>query len=216
MLLAHPNLEDAPAASSTTGATATSTSMHSGGAFETRGFIAQAREWQKRFGGGLFSVLPYAVSCWHQYRRFGSGDVFVLRRDRLRTVVAAISTALQDHMLADEPLLRFDPPVPAVCLVHVHFGTTMEILEQARQTAVAHTGIAVYARARPAVGFGCYSEFNMGDLNGSLSTECWIAGYTALLKEIVRITSMLNAVRRVAAVDAKTAFGNVKSSSPVR
>lgn len=210
MLLCHSSLEEPqvesnvlPASTATSATSSLISPMVAPAAPRAVGFIDQAREWQKRFGGGLFSCMPFAVSCWNAFRTNHAVEVFLLRRNRLREVVAAVSESLKEHMqgriieydsqVQSRPLLRFDPPVPSVSLIHVYFGGTVEMVEQAHAAAVGSTGISVYNRVRTAVGFDCccYTEFNMGDQNADISIDKWITGYTALINEIVHIKAKL-------------------------
>lgn len=61
----------------------------------THSYIEQARVWSRRFGGNLFTLLPYHVAAWQGFRQ-NTTDVFVARRDYLRAVVAAITQGIHD------------------------------------------------------------------------------------------------------------------------
>ncbi|KDO35415.1 hypothetical protein SPRG_00263 [Saprolegnia parasitica CBS 223.65] len=65
-------------------------------------FIDASKVWLRRFGGNLYSQLPYAASSWAGFRAFPA-SVFAARRLQLRTVVAAVSAAVPSHVV---PLIR--------------------------------------------------------------------------------------------------------------
>lgn len=223
----------------------------------TKAFAAEARVWLRRFGGNLFSLLPYAVSAWSGFRRH-KGD-FAARRERMQAIVARLTEAFITpalaaaaatgaatastataavggaaaaaalaaacdrepvpfaHPLTGEPLLRFDPPVPVVSLVHVHLACDVETATRARDAAAAETGVVCFSRIRPvevgphasatATGGGggvrCYFEFNMGPLNGSLPEHTWTTGWEALLTHLQE-GIMLKAMDAAATVTVTT------------
>lgn len=160
-------------------------------------FIAEARVWLRRFGGNVFTLLPYAVSSYASYRNYvawnsnsrdlgtaAAGAVtgasaedsalstseppysMQARRQRMQHIVALLSAqpSLQEYV-------RFDPPVPQVCLVHVYILTDAATAMRALEVSRAQTGIACFARVRPAPEIAgvdassfvdeCYFEFNM-------------------------------------------------------
>jgi threonine aldolase len=164
-------------------------------------FIAEARVWLRRFGGNLYSVLPYAVSAWAGYRE--NKSAFVARRDRLREVVAALTPVVA-------PAVVFDPPVPEASLVHVYLSCDVATALAARDAARESTGICCFSRpVRPArfqhggttvdaaagaassssSSSWCYFEFNLGPLNGAVPDAEWVRGWAALVEELGRRTA---------------------------
>ena len=154
-------------------------------------FIAEARVWLRRFGGNLFTLLPYAVSSYSSYRNFvawnmssslkeaSPPDVATVsgaplpvpysmpaRRARMQEVVALLSKAKEL-----QPFVRFDPPVPEVSLVHVYIRGSVVTVREAHEASKQETGIACFNAVRPAptiIGADafnfpeeCYFEFNM-------------------------------------------------------
>jgi threonine aldolase len=168
-------------------------------------FIAEARVWQRRFGGNLFTLLPYAVSAWAGFRQY-SGD-FGARRDRMRAVVARLTAEFITPVVegaagggaaavyadpaapaaARRPLLRFDPPVPEVSLVHVYLAADVAMASEARDLASAQTGVVCFSRIRQgqhgAAG-QCLFEFNIGPGNTDIADEVWVRGWDALLRAL--------------------------------
>lgn len=151
-------------------------------------FIAEARIWLRRFGGNVFTLLPYVVSsysCFRNYVAWNSaspdhGTVAVsadpnalpvpysmaARRRRMQHIVALLSAtpALQGRV-------RFDPPVPEVCLVHVYIAARVDAAKVAHERSKAQSGVACFSWVRPApvitgeaaprFAEECYFEFNM-------------------------------------------------------
>ena len=135
-------------------------------------FIDNSRIWLRRFGGNLYSQMPYAVSCWAMFRE--NKDSFSDRTSKLREVVAHLTklfipAAQPSGSILEQapPLLRFDPPVPSVSLVHIYLNTSIEAAQKAHSRAEVITGIKCFSRIKPAQ-FGaaaaagqCYIELNM-------------------------------------------------------
>ena len=122
----------------------------------TDDFIAESRIWLRRFGGNLFTLLPYAVSAWRGFRAHVSS--FVSRLQHLQRVVSEVTSVV------DPSLIYFDPPVPVVSIVHVYVKCDVDVAMQLRQIVAEETGVICFQRVRPgrygAVDF-CYFEMNM-------------------------------------------------------
>ena len=131
-------------------------------------FIKEARIWQRRFGGNVYSQLPYAVSCWAGFR--ANCEDFTRRRDRLRLVAASLTELFRVESLEissesmASPLVWFDPPVPDVSLVHVYIAAAPDVAMSVKNHSAAECGISCFKVIR-ASSSGllqeCYFEFNM-------------------------------------------------------
>jgi threonine aldolase len=127
-------------------------------------FISQSRIWLRRFGGNLFTVLPYAVSGWAGLIR--NVDSFQERTERMRAVVGLLTSLFQEEG-SDRQIIRFDPEMPVVSLVHVHLtGPCAETLLQIRDRVVQETTIACFTMLRPSPHTSAsvkefYFEFNL-------------------------------------------------------
>jgi threonine aldolase len=132
----------------------------------TTSFIDESRVWLRRFGGNVFSLLPYAVSAWHGFRE--NKDLFTARKNCMVAVVSAVTeNVLVPSCDANKPdswLVRFDPPVPTVSLIHVYLNADVVTATAAVNDAAARSGIRCCAMVRAgnhgAVGQS-YFEFNM-------------------------------------------------------
>ena len=140
----------------------------------TEACITESRVWLRRFGGNLYTLMPYAVSAWAGYR--ANVDTFVVRLERLQQVIALVT---KEITATKYPLLiRFDPPVPEVSLVHVYITSITASSNAAgedegsegvarvlrvRDQAAAECGVACFSRLRPTQTptHEVYTEFNM-------------------------------------------------------
>lgn len=213
-------------------------------------FISEARVWLRRFGGNVFTLLPYAVSSYANYRKYvrwniqptdadnADGDAEIAKTEterheteteamaavagalpipysmkarlqRMQEVVVLLTTelsALSNSLIAastgtdngaarfqqqehqDHPdhqhhqhhhrcanYVRFDPPVPQVCLIHVYIRSSVQQAMAAQEVSRSETGVVCFARLRPAAAVvplqvpegglpvqeECFFEFNM-------------------------------------------------------
>jgi hypothetical protein len=154
----------------------------------SKAFIAEARIWMRRFGGNVFTHVPYFISCWAGFR--ANKDAFEQRKVRLQEVVAAVQEAMNNEFEDCDDLIRFDPPLPQVSMVHVYFGVNKEQGMQLLSQAEAKCGVRCIGEVRPgrfgAADQSC-SEFNMGPLNLDIPTETWVTGYITLLREMMTV-----------------------------
>lgn len=150
-------------------------------------FITESRLWLRRFGGNLYSLLPYGVSCLSSYEN--NKNDFLARKARLVEVIAALT----DKFISNKsnPLIRFDPPIPQVSMIHVYLNVNTEICIKARDATIQEVGISCFARIREAT-IGktkdqSYFEFNMGPLNSSIALEKWIQGWESLINKLIEL-----------------------------
>jgi hypothetical protein len=144
-------------------------------------FCVEARVWLRRFGGNLFSLAPYAISCYDGFKKRddtsnkdGSPRMsFVQKADKMRSVVRVLSSSP-----VISAVLSFRPPVPETSLVHAIIQGSREDAEAARDAVAARTGVFVFDRLRGSYqedNQRQYFEWNMGSFNGLVSDEL-IAG----------------------------------------
>lgn len=162
-------------------------------------FIAEARVWQRRYGGNVYTLLPYAVSAYACFRDYltwndplteqahdGASTMvpysMKARLSRLKHLVAllthhfALTPAVNEESSGVKrgltaPLVRFDPPEPVVCLIHVYIRASVESALAAHARTKEETGVSCFARLRPAppvmdvtgktLPEECYFEFNL-------------------------------------------------------
>jgi threonine aldolase len=122
-------------------------------------FIEKSRVWIRRFGGNVYSQLPYAVSCWAGLRA-NIGD-FGRRAQRMKEVVSALTPLFQSE--TGTRLVRFDPEIPEVSLVHCYISCPVELGLEVRLVSAQECGVSCFSRLRPSsVSTGeSYFEFNI-------------------------------------------------------
>jgi len=154
-------------------------------------FIAEARKRLRKFGGNLYTVLPYAISSWAGFRNFQREEnIFKYRRDKLARVLKLLST---DARISS--IVEFDPKIPEVNMVHGYlrmpYDECMKALDKVEQT----TGIRVLSRVRSckedddteganSIQFGCRFEWTMGEANALIEDELFLLGWKTLAQEV--------------------------------
>lgn len=127
-------------------------------------FISEARVWQRRFGGNLYCQMPMALSSWAGFLQNGP-EQFVLRKTYLSRIMSALTASFAEACRLNDqglPLVRFDPPVPCVSLIHIYIRATPAEAIAARDLVVAESGIRVFTRLRPSsLPDECYLEMNL-------------------------------------------------------
>jgi threonine aldolase len=149
-------------------------------------FCQEARVWLRRFGGNLYTLLPYALSGWAGYqqnwRLQDTGTLsFREKKDKLVRLVAILS--------ADDAIrkvVRFDPDIPVTNFVHGYLRISADACTKAADTATERCGIRVLHRVKdvaehePAykAGFRSKFEWAIGEANGSVEDSTYLAGWT--------------------------------------
>ncbi len=134
----------------------------------TAEFIAEARVWQKRHGGTLLHIYPYALSAQQHLR---------MRLDRMpqyyaraKTVAAALTTV---------PGVRVKPEPPQTRMMHVYLPGEREILLERAAEIARGERVALFHRLweTDVPGYSSF-ELNIGDGADAL-TDAEIAAYFA-------------------------------------
>jgi threonine aldolase len=111
-------------------------------------FISDARVWLRRFGGNIFTSLPYVVSAWAGLIR--NVNSFEEKTKRLKSVAAMLTKLFQKDGL-EQQVIRFVPEVPEVSLVHIYLrGASLEGLLEIRDRVVREASISCFTVLRPA------------------------------------------------------------------
>mmetsp|Transcript_33355 Transcript_33355/g.48341 ORF Transcript_33355/g.48341 Transcript_33355/m.48341 type:complete len:405 (+) Transcript_33355:76-1290(+) len=161
-----------------------------------KAFITKSRVWIRRFGGNLFTLAPYAISAYVGFKN--NVDTFQAKRDRLRHVIALVSRLVMEEAEAVDSsnggqasvLVRFDPPIPSVSLIHVYLYTDIQSALLARDECATICGINPISRNLKEGRYGAtgqvYFEMNMGPANFHISDEDWITGWRTYLSVLRR------------------------------
>jgi threonine aldolase len=126
-----------------------------------------ARIWLRRFGGNLFSHLPYYLSCWSCFRQ--NKDAFITRKEKFVEIVQFLTDELLSRPINSTPcsptdkLIYFDPPLPCVSLAHIYVRGDPAMVMQANSNAAQKTGITCFTRMKPGR-FGA-KNYSMTEIN---------------------------------------------------
>jgi len=150
----------------------------------TRDFCDEARVWLRRFGGNLYTLLPYAVSGWSGYLR-NWVDASMTFRDKQEKLARIV------EMLSNNERIRkcvsFDPAVPEVNMIHGYLCYSKEECMAALESVENQCGIKVLTRLRdveksdPAYndGYRCKFELSIGNWNGAIDDAVFLEGWEA-------------------------------------
>lgn len=154
-------------------------------------FCDEARIWLRRFGGNLYTLLPYAVSGWSGYRRnwvqprqlLGEENAqmsFQQKKDKLLRLAEAFSSKE-----ALSQVLTLEPTEPHIPMVHCYLRTAFSLSETIRDTIEKKMGVSIFHRLRPIEdsdpafqkGYRCKFELSIGEANGSIPDDIWIKAW---------------------------------------
>ena len=152
-------------------------------------FCSESRMWLRRFGGNLYTLLPYVISAraGFQARASGEGDgpTFAEKRDKIRRIVKRLSS--DDAVRAE---VTFDPAIPETNMVHGFVRSPLDDCQEAVDAVCKQSGVKVLSRVRAitkdeeeSTAFECRFEWTMGDANAAVPDESFVASW----KELARV-----------------------------
>ena len=152
------------------------------------GFCAQARVWLRRFGGNLFTLLPYVVSAQEGYKRHWllESSAAMTFRDKYEKMKKLVKTLSADSEISS--VVTFDPTVPETNMVHGYFRHKKDTVLDAVRCVSEETGIEVLSRVRDvapdqpiaAAGYCSMFEWSIGEGNGVLEDSVFVEGWKKL------------------------------------
>lgn len=101
-------------------------------------FIAQARAWRQRLGGTLSTHLPFAVSAQGAFNT--QLGMFGPRAAKLKSIIALMTR----YFVVTGWPMRFDPPDPHGCTVHVYLRGKFNFIERARNSVLSTNRILLF------------------------------------------------------------------------
>jgi threonine aldolase len=150
-------------------------------------FCKEARVWLRRFGGNLYSVLPYTIASWAGWQRNclqsedgASTEAFHQRQKKL----ARILELLQSDSTISSTVI-FDPAIPETNMVHGYTKVSYDECVAALKASEEQSGIRVLSRLRRCE-FGCRFEWVMGESNFVIEDAIFVTGWNAFAKACVR------------------------------
>ena len=149
-------------------------------------FCSEARLWLRRFGGNLYTLLPYVVSAWAGFKARAlsecGGPPFAEKRDKIRRIVAKISS--DDAVRAK---VTFDPAIPETNMVHGFVRSSLDDCQEAVDAVCKQSGVKVLSRVRAIAKYeqehskyGCRFEWTMGDANSAVPEEVFVEKWREL------------------------------------
>ena len=149
-------------------------------------FCSEARLWLRRFGGNLYTLLPYVVSAWAGFKARGLGEgggpSFAEKRDKIRRIVAKLSS--DDAVRAR---VTFDPAIPETNMVHGFVRSSVDDCQEAVDAVCKQSGVKVLSRVRAIAKYeqehskyGCRFEWTMGDANSAVPDKIFVEKWREL------------------------------------
>lgn len=155
-------------------------------------FCREVRIWLRRFGGNLFTLLPFIVSSYLGFQRLilGIGNTmsFDKRFQKMLRVTKRIVKETDFGLVG-----AFDPPIPHTNMIHVYLKFTVAECEAARDHVMKYHDIQIFRRIRPVdgentllkqAGYDAYFEWTMGEANGILEDEVFVEGWLHFVKAL--------------------------------
>lgn len=152
-------------------------------------FCSEARVWLRRFGGNLYTLLPYAVSAWAGFKARGLGEgggpTFADKRDKIQRIMKRLSS---DDAVSG--LVTFDPAViPETNMVHGFIRSPLDDCQKAVDAICKQSGVKLLSRVRAirkdekeSKAYGCRFEWTMGDANAAVPDETFVESWRELAK----------------------------------
>ena len=146
----------------------------------SKDFCSEARTWLSRFGGNLYSLLPYAVSCWkgYNYHVLGNGAMsFKEKFAKLQILTQKIKATAGFSDIA-----LFEPEVPETNMIHVYLKLPHDQCISIKDMITKKTGYTLFSRIRevpetdPAFEHGNLAKFEwtIGEANGAIDDEVFV------------------------------------------
>ena len=159
-----------------------------------KAFCDEARVWLRRFGGNLYTLLPYAVDSWDGFQKnVSEGNIrkFHQRYEKMQALVQGIQSLNMSTRRVDEVVV-FDPSFPETNMVHVYLKASVEHCEKARDIVKAKTGVLVFNRLHKIetsdplhkLGFASRFEWTIGEANFAVENEIFIDTWKMFIDEL--------------------------------
>lgn len=169
----------------------------------SKDFCEQARVWLSRFGGNLYTLLPYAVSSMAGYRkhwklRTASDDQLVLSFAEKKAKMVKIIAELQKDTVVSQ-IVRFDPSIPETNIVHGYLSASIAECETALDRAAAKCGVRVLHRIKElgendiarSAGYRIKFEWTMG-ASGLVPDATILDAWNAFANELLSLATDTN------------------------
>jgi len=155
-------------------------------------FCQEARVWLTRFGGNLYTKLPYTALGWAAYKKKTKTNEFEVYLKKMQRVTQRMTTEIPSF----SDLVTFDPPIPETNMLHVYFKESAEACEAARDEVYDSLGYKIFSRIRESIpvsdprnkdgGYQAYLEWTMGEANGSIDDDIFVEAWKQFIECLFR------------------------------
>ncbi|GAX27655.1 hypothetical protein FisN_13Hh253 [Fistulifera solaris] len=157
-------------------------------------FCQEARLWLRRFGGNLYTLLPYVVSADAGYQKYWLGKngalSFLQKKEKLCNVVQL----LKEHPIVSQ-VVRFEPEIPQVNMVHGYLLDSVDDCQTALDHAAANVGMRPLHRIRNAsvnpfpvdTKYQSMFEWSMGEANAKIEDEDFVRAWEAFASKLLEL-----------------------------
>jgi hypothetical protein len=159
-------------------------------------FCKEARIWLRRFGGNLYSLLPYIVAGKAGYLTYTKDPAPpILSFDEKREKLARITKEL--YSKGFDKVGRFEPTVPEVNMVHCYLRPSLETCNKLRDAIQEEQGVSIFHRISALnendpgyqEGLRCKIEIYMGQANGLVEDEVWVRSWIEFCNGVAHLES---------------------------
>ncbi|GAX27195.1 hypothetical protein FisN_13Lh253 [Fistulifera solaris] len=157
-------------------------------------FCQEARIWLRRFGGNLYTLLPYVVAADAGYQknwlRKNGALSFLQKKEKLCNVVQL----LKEHPIVSQ-VIRFEPEEPQVNMVHGYLFYSVEECQTALDHAAAKVGMRAFHRIRNAsvspfpvdLKYQSVFEWSMGEANAQIEDKDFVQAWEAFASKLLEL-----------------------------
>lgn len=157
-------------------------------------FCEEARIWLRRFGGNLYTLLPYVVSANAGYQNYWLGRNGALSFAQKKDKLCRILMLLKQHPIVSQ-VVRFEPEEPQVSMVHGYFFDSVENCQIALDRAALDVGMKALHRIRsvhvnPFAVDNHYQsmfEWNMGEASAQVEDEKFVRAWEAFATHLLEL-----------------------------
>jgi len=146
-------------------------------------FIKYSKVWLRRFGGNVFTSMPYALSALAGFRR--NIGTFDTKFTKMKEIVQGISRLAKEKGLGEDKI-KFTPTIPQSNMVHLRFGWPEALVTEKSNVVASNTGIRPITRVRASDGdSSCYIEWAVGEHNVWIESSVFVDAFCNLFDELL-------------------------------
>ncbi|KAL3945543.1 MAG: hypothetical protein SGBAC_000367 [Bacillariaceae sp.] len=155
----------------------------------TKSFCEEARIWLRRFGGNVYSLLPYIVA--------GKAGYLKYVKEQSHPTMSFEEKHLKLVRITDNIRKRgfkkvgcFEPEVPEVNMVHCFLRLPLQECSDIRDQIENESDVSIFHRISQLKegdrgwdeGYRCKLELYMGQANGSVEDEVWVNAWSNFIR----------------------------------